>query len=1043
LLVAWPKIALGGGRHRRGRVTTAPPETPSERGLVGVFQRLGRLVVRWPWLVIVIWVALAAFLPMMFPSLNELVQRRPVAILPADAPSSVTAREMTKAFNESGSDNVTILVLTDESGLNQADEVTYSKLVGALRKDSDNVVMIQDFITTPPLREILTSKDNKAWIVPVGLAGDIGSPRSYAAFTNASKIVTEQVAGSSLTANLTGPAATVADLTISGEKDQVVIEIATATLLLTILLLIYRNIVTILMPLLTIGISLTTAQGVVAGLASLGLSISNQTIVFLTALMAGAGTDYAVFLIGRYHDYLRMGEPSDSALQKAMGSIGVVIAASAATVAVTFLGMVFTRLALFSTVGVALAFAIGVAFLAAVTFLPAVMVLVGRRGWIKPRRELSANFWRRSGIRIVRRPRIYLAASLVLLTGLASSATLARYNYDDRAALPPDADSSVGYAALDRHFPLNQAIPQYLFIQSPIDLRTPEALADLEQMAQRISQIPGVAVVRGITRPTGESLEQARLSFQAGEVGIRMSDAANQIQSSTGDLDRLNQGVGQLASALGTVRGQVGQAILTVRGLVDTLSAIQAQFGGSKTFDDIGNAAGLLDGIRSLGTAIETNSASVADLFTWADPVYNALNGNPVCDNDPACVQARNSLSEVLTARDNGTLEKIKALSDTLKSAQGDQTLGATADNLRTALNNAEAAIQASGLNNPAGIEAQLGALQAGADKLADASRQIADGVGLLVDSTKRVGSGLRQASDFLLAMKTGAAKEPMAGFFIPPQFLAGDEFRKAAQAFISSDGHAVRYLVQNEISPFSTQAMDLVQKITETAQAAQPNTQLEGASISMAGFPALLRDIRDNYNHDIRLIIGVTLLVVLVILVVLLRALVAPLYLIASVVISYMSALGIGVLVFQVLLGQELHWSVPGLTFIILVAVGADYNMLLISRIREESPHGVRFGVIRTVSSTGGVITAAGLIFAASMFGLLFASISTLVQAGFVVGVGILLDTFLVRTVTVPAVAAILGPANWWPSRPKPTIARPRVTDVPPESSCVPAAAD
>jgi len=123
----------------------------------------------------------------------------------------------------------------------------------------------------------------------------------------------------------------------------------------------------------------------------------------------------------------------------------------------------------------------------------------------------------------------------------------------------------------------------------------------------------------------------------------------------------------------------------------------------------------------------------------------------------------------------------------------------------------------------------------------------------------------------------------------------------------------------------------------------------------------------------------------------------------------------------FQVILGQELHWSVPGLTFIILVAVGADYNLLLISRIRDESPYGVRSGVIKTVGSTGGVITAAGLIFAASMFGLLFASISTLIQAGFVVGVGILLDTFLVRTVTVPAIATLAGPANWWPSRMKP----------------------
>jgi uncharacterized membrane protein YdfJ with MMPL/SSD domain len=135
-------------------------------------------------------------------------------------------------------------------------------------------------------------------------------------------------------------------------------------------------------------------------------------------------------------------------------------------------------------------------------------------------------------------------------------------------------------------------------------------------------------------------------------------------------------------------------------------------------------------------------------------------------------------------------------------------------------------------------------------------------------------------------------------------------------------------------------------------------------------------------------------------------------------VVISYLAALGIGVLFFQRILGQELHWSLPGLTFIILVAVGADYNMLLISRIKDESPHGIRSGVIRTVGSTGGVITAAGLIFAASMFGLLFASISTVIQCGFVVGTGILMDTFVVRTITVPAIAVLVGRANWWPSR-------------------------
>jgi hypothetical protein len=152
--------------------------------------------------------------------------------------------------------------------------------------------------------------------------------------------------------------------------------------------------------------------------------------------------------------------------------------------------------------------------------------------------------------------------------------------------------------------------------------------------------------------------------------------------------------------------------------------------------------------------------------------------------------------------------------------------------------------------------------------------------------------------------------------------------------------------------------------------------------------------------------------------LVLLLRSLVAPIYLVASVILSYVSAVGIGVLFFQFVLGQQLSWNVPGMAFLVLVAVGADYNLLLISRIREEAVgRGIRSGVIRTVGSTGGVITSAGLIFAASMLGLMASSISNIVQTGFIIGVGLLLDTFVVRTITVPAMAVIVGNANWWPA--------------------------
>lgn len=966
------------------------------------------------------WLVLALALPLTVPSLQEMSERNPVSILPADAPSTVTAKKITETFKEAGSENVLIVLLSDQGGLGRGDEQIYRTLVDRLRQDSTDVVMLQDFLSTPELRPVLASQDSKAWILPVGLVGELGTPESYAAYTRASNIVKHTVEGTSLTANLTGPASTVADLTVAGATDRLPIELAIGILLLLILAVIYRNPVTMMLPLITIGASLLTAQGVVAAISLFtGMAISNQTIVFMSAMLAGAGTDYAVFLISRYHDYVRLGDDSDLAVRRGLISIGRVIVASAATVGITFLGMGFAKLGVFSTIGVALAVGIAVAFLAAVTLLPAVLLLAGRRGWVTPRGDLTANFWRRSGVRIVRRPAAYLAASLVILIALASCMTLVRFNYDDRKQLGPDTESNVGYAALEKHFPVNQTIPEYLFIQSPQDLRTPRALADLEQMVQRVSQLPGIASIRGVTRPTGESLEQASASYQAGEVGSQLGGASNLIKGNSNDLNRLASGADQVADGLGGARSQINQYVGSIGSLIDGLATIQGKFGGNLTLGQFTGSDKLVKSMRSLGELTDRVFGNLSVDYGWIDPVVASLDASPVCNANVACTTARGQFYRLQAARDDGTLDKINVLAKQLKDTGAVDKLSSTVEGLSSQLQSVSNSLAKLGLTDPRRAKTQLITVQKQATTLAGASRQIADGVVLLVDQTQKMGVGLTQASQFLMAMGENAGQPSMAGFNVPPEVLNTDEFKKIAQIFVSPDGHAVRYFIQTDLNPFSTEAMDQVKTILDTAKGAQPNTTLSDASISMSGYPVTLRDTRDYYESDLRLIVTVTVLVVLLILMVLLRSVVGPLYLVGSVILSYLSALGIGVLFFQVLLGQQLHWSVPGLAFVVLVAVGADYNMLLASRLREESAGGIRSGVIRTVRSTGGVITAAGLIFAASMFGLLFSSIGVVVQGGFVIGVGILVDTFLVRTITVPAIAALLGRASWWPSRP------------------------
>ncbi len=1080
-----------GGHRLPGATDPAAGATDTAPGSGGIFGLIGRVVVRAPWLVIVLWLALGAGLTQVFPPLSELAQRAPAAVLPANAPSTVATREMTEAFKEASSENILLVVLTKNSGFRQQDETLYRDLVGKLRAETDDVAALQDFITTPPLREVLASKDGKAWLIPVNITGELGTPKSTEAARRAMKTVRDTVAGSGVDVYLTGPSGTLSDIQDIGEQDRLRIELATIIGLFLILLMVYRNPLTMLLPLISIAVSLITAQGVVAGLGTIGLNVTAQTIVLLTAIMAGAGTDYAVFLISRYHDFLRSGSPSDQAVQYALGSVGKVITASAATVAVTFLCMIFTKLTVFSTVGVALATAVAVGCAGAVTLLPAMLVLTGRRGWIKPRRDLTSRFWKMLGIRIVRRPAIHLIASLIVLAILAAISGLANYNYDDRKALPASTESIRGYDAIGRHFSVASSLPQYLLIQSPHDLRTSKALADMEQMAYRVSQLPDIEMVRGITRPSGESLEQARLSFQAGEVGKPLGQASDVINGNTDNLNLLVYGADQVATALEAVRSQLGPTLAATSGVVNSMAFLQNQYGTGVAMPGFEPGSNPLNTIHGLGGSMGSISDTMTAVDGAIDPVLRALDTSPVCDADPACVAARARLQQTADARDDGALPKLGNLGQQLQSIPGSESVGtptptptptpATAptqtstptydaespgkdrieptdinpsprapvpsvppgSGIQGSLDSVGENLRSAGITSPADLQAQLDQLQQGITMLAQASRQVSAGVNLLVEQTKRLGTGLEQASSFLLSMKKNANTQSMAGFYVPSQILTGSEFKKAAGIFISPDGHTVRYLIQTKLNPFTAEAMDQVNAVLATARGAQPNTTLSDATISMSGFTVTLRDTRDYYYQDLRFIILSTILVVLTILIVLLRALVAPLYLIVSVVISYLSALGLGVVLFQFILGQELHWSVPGLTFIILVAVGADYNLLLISRIREESPYGIRSGVIRTVTQTGGVITAAGLIFAASMLGLQFASITTLVQIGFIIGVGILLDTFLVRTVTVPATAVLVGKANWWPSKwqPPPPVRRIRATDPDPEPGTVSAA--
>ena len=195
---------------------------------------------------------------------------------------------------------------------------------------------------------------------------------------------------------------------------------------------------------------------------------------------------------------------------------------------------------------------------------------------------------------------------------------------------------------------------------------------------------------------------------------------------------------------------------------------------------------------------------------------------------------------------------------------------------------------------------------------------------------------------------------------------------------------------------------------------------QAGGPAVLVGGPSAIEYDVRQAAARDTRVIIPIALVVVLLILILLLRALLAPLLLIGTVILSFAAALGISLVVFDVIFGfPGVDPSFPLYAFVFLVALGIDYNIFLMARVREETMrHGTRQGMLRGLAVTGGVITSAGIVLAGTFSVLALLPLVFLTEIGFVIAFGVLLDTFIVRSVLVPALVLDIGPKVWWPSR-------------------------
>ncbi|MCV7258740.1 RND family transporter [Mycobacterium shimoidei] len=906
--------------------------------------------------IIAFWALLAVSTNTFMPQVERVAEELAGPMVPHYAPSQRALLRIGEKFQESNSTNLTMLVLEAGRTLGDADHRYYDDLVRRLKQDTQHVQYVMDLWGKPITAAGAQSVDGKAAYVLLRLAGDIGQMEANKSVAAVRDIVAKDPAPPGLKVYVSGAAPLASDTVAIANSSLNNITIVVICLIVVMLLLVYRSIANVLVPLLGVLIEMLVAKGVIATLGHLGyIELSSFAVNILVALTLGAGTDYGIFLMGRYHEARQSGESREDAFYTAYKGVTPIILGSGLTIAGACYCLTFARLNYFHTMGPAVAISMLFTIAAALTLGPAILTVGSAFGLFDPRQQAKATLYRRIGASVVRWPVPILTASAAAVMLGAIFVPTYRQNYDDRQYQPHNAPANQGFAAADRHFPQSKLFSEMLMIETDHDMRNSADFISLDRVAKSLIRLPGVAMVQSITRPLGRPLEHATLPylFTTQGSGNGQQLPFNKQQNANTDM----------------------QAQITAH-TVEVLRKEIVFF--ERMSDELHKTALTVADLQQITDEMNQEISNVDDFFR---PIKSYFYWEKHCFDIPICWAFR-SLFDGLDNIDHLAAD-IKDARTSLEAL--DKLLPQVITQLKLTADDSEAlaALLVSTYGQSALQSTQT-----------DQTFDDLINVGLDFDRSR--------SDDF---------------FYIPREGFDNDDVKTGMQLLMSPDGKAARFIVTHEGNAMGPEGVEHVEQFPTAITTILKETSVAGARVYIGGSGSNDKDIKEYAASDLLIVAIAAFVLIFLIMLFLTRSLMAALVIPGTVAFSYAGAFGLSILVWQHLVGLPLHWLVMPLTFIILVAVGSDYNLLLIVRVKEELHAGLNTGLIRALGSTGAVVTSAGLVFAITMLAMLTSDLRTIGQVGSTVCIGLLLDTLVVRSFIVPCIVRILGPWFWWPT--------------------------
>jgi RND superfamily putative drug exporter len=922
--------------------------------------------------ILIFWVAFTVLVNVIAPQLEIVGEEHAAPMAPEDAPSMVAMKRMGHNFQEFDSNSTVMIVLESPQPLGDDAHAYYDQIIHKLQQHPEHIQHIQDFWSNRLTAAGAQSADGKAAYVMLNLAGEQGQTLANESVELVRKTIADIKAPPGVQAHVTGPAALTYDMHVIGNKSLGKITLFTLAAIALMLLIVYRSIVTTLVQLFLTFLALLASRGVIAVMATHGFfGLTTFAGNILTMLAIAAATDYGIFLFGRYKEDRGAGLDRDDSYYATFKSVAPVMIGSGLTIAGAVYCLSFARLPYFTTMGAPVAVGMIVVVLISVTLGPAVLFLGSKVGRFESKRASRGRFWRRVGTVVVRWPApVFVTSLAIVMVGMLGLPSYVTA-YNDKYYLPADAPVNIGYAAAGRHFTEARMNPDILMVEADHDMRNPGDMLVLDKVARNLMATEGIAMVQNITRPLGIPIQHSSIPFQTSMSG----------QTSNLNLPFQRQ---QLADQLTMI--DATNASIAIMEKQYQLSLQQTQL----TQDSAAKSRELLATTEKL----RDNIANFDDQFR---PMRNYFYWEPHCFDIPMCAAAKSIFD---------SLDGLSQVTDQTAAVQDNtDQLAALAPQLTALLPQTLATMKASRDMSLASYNSQ---------------KALLDQMEAMNDTSVVMG----QSFD---AAKNGDL------FYLPPEAFQNPDFQIGLKQFLSPDGKSARFFITHEGDPATPEGIGRVDSERKAAQDALKMSSLSSARVYLGGTAATYKDMHDGAQYDLMIAVVSALTLIFMIMLILTRSVVAALVIVVTAASSIAASFGLSVLIWQDLFGVKIHWLVMLMAVIILLAVGSDYNLLLVSRFKEEIHAGLKTGIIRSMAGTGGVVTSAGMVFAFTMAAMLGSDLTVVAQMGSTIAIGLLLDTLIVRSLLMPSIATMLGKWFWWPQvvRPRGDYHRPRVRPV------------